>query len=117
MACTSSRWSAGSPGLAEEGDWQRDEDLQAREPTKDDPLGPLFRIVLLRGARRGEAAGLRWPDSDLDSGYVRVRRPIVLVRGAVTESTPKTAHYTHIEAEAHKAAAEAVAKLVESASS
>ena len=28
-----------------------------------------------------------------------------------------TAHYTHIEAEAHKAAAEAVAKLVESASS
>jgi integrase len=58
--------------------------------TKDDPLGPLFRIVLLRGARRGEAVGLRWSDSDLDSGYVRVRRPIVLVRGAVTESTPKT---------------------------
>ena len=28
-----------------------------------------------------------------------------------------TAHYTRIEAEAHKAAAEAVAKLVESASS
>jgi len=28
-----------------------------------------------------------------------------------------TAHYTHIEAEAHKAAAEAVAKLVEAASS
>jgi hypothetical protein len=28
-----------------------------------------------------------------------------------------TAHYTHIEAEAHKAAAEAVAKLVEGASS
>ena len=27
-----------------------------------------------------------------------------------------TAHYTHIEAEAHKAAAEAVAKLVEGAS-
>ena len=56
----------------------------------DDPLGPLFRIVLLRGARRGEAAGLRWAGADLDEGYVRVRRPIVLVRGAVTESTPKT---------------------------
>jgi integrase len=58
--------------------------------TKDDPLGPLFRIVLLRGARRGEAVGLRWADADLDAGYVRVRRPIVLVRGAATESTPKT---------------------------
>ena len=58
--------------------------------TKDDPLGPLFRIVLLRGARRGEAVGLRWADADLDADYVRVRRPIVLVRGAVTESTPKT---------------------------
>ena len=46
--------------------------------------------MLLRGARRGEAAGLRWADADLDAGYVRVRRPIVLVRGAVTESTPKT---------------------------
>jgi integrase len=58
--------------------------------TKADPLGPLFRIVLLRGARRGEAVGLRWADADLDAAYVRVRRPIVLVRGAVTESTPKT---------------------------
>jgi integrase len=58
--------------------------------TKDDPLGLLFRIVLLRGARRGEAVGLRWSDADLDAGYVRVRRPIVLVRGAITESTPKT---------------------------
>ena len=58
--------------------------------TKDDPLGPLFRIVLLRGARRGEAVGLRWADADLDAAYVRVRRPIVLPRGAVTESRPKT---------------------------
>jgi integrase len=46
--------------------------------------------VVLRGARRGEAVGLRWADADLDAGYVRVRRPIVIVRGAVTESTPKT---------------------------
>jgi integrase len=46
--------------------------------------------VLLRGARRGEAAGLRWADGDMDAGNVRLRRPIVLVRGAVTESTPKT---------------------------
>jgi integrase len=66
---------------------------QAREflaSTQGDPLGLLFRIVLLRGARRGEAVGLRWQDADLDAGYVRIKRPIVLVRGAITESTPKT---------------------------
>ena len=58
--------------------------------TAGDPLGLLFRIVLLRGARRGEAVGLRWSDADLDAGYVRVRRPIVLIGGDVVESTPKT---------------------------
>ena len=55
-----------------------------------DPLGLLFRIVVLRGARRGEAVGLRWADADLDDGYVRVRRPIVLIGAEVVESTPKT---------------------------
>jgi integrase len=66
---------------------------QAREFlsfTRDEPLGLAFRIVLLRGARRGEALGLRWQDSDLDAGYVAVKRAIVLVRNAITESTPKT---------------------------
>jgi integrase len=55
-----------------------------------DPLCLLYRIVLLRGARRGEAAGLRWADSDLDAGYVAVKRPIVLIGGDVVESAPKT---------------------------
>ena len=58
--------------------------------TADDPLGLLFRIVLLRGARRGEAVGLRWSDADLDAGYVRVRRPILLIGADVTESRPKS---------------------------
>ena len=58
--------------------------------TASDPLGLLFRIVLLRGARRGEAVGLRWSDADLDAGYIRIRRPLVMVGTTVTESTPKT---------------------------
>jgi integrase len=56
----------------------------------DEPLGALFGVVLLRGVRRGEAVGLRWADAYLGAGYVRVRPPIVLVRGVITESTPKT---------------------------
>ncbi|MGH3249816.1 MAG: tyrosine-type recombinase/integrase [Trebonia sp.] len=62
----------------------------AAKTVGEDPLGLLYRIVLLRGTRRGEALGLRWDDADLDAGYVAVKRPIVLVRGVITESTPKT---------------------------
>jgi integrase len=44
-----------------------------------DPLHPLFRIILLRGARRGEAIGLRWSGADLDAGFLSVQRPILLI--------------------------------------
>ena len=37
-----------------------------------------------------EAIGLRWADSDLDAGYVRAKRPVVLIGADVAESTPKT---------------------------
>jgi integrase len=32
----------------------------------DDPLFALWWLVALRGLRRGEVAGLRWQDIDLD---------------------------------------------------
>jgi integrase len=35
------------------------------EATVDDPLHLLFRLVLLRGFRRGEVVGLRWSEVDL----------------------------------------------------
>jgi len=34
-------------------------------------LYALFHLVALRGLRRGEAAGLRWDDLDLDAGSSR----------------------------------------------
>ena len=34
----------------------------------DDPLYALWWLIALRGLRRGEAAGLRWHDIDLDRG-------------------------------------------------
>ena len=55
-----------------------------------DPLGLLFRIVLLLGARRGEAVGLRWSGSDLDAGCLKVERPILLIGADVTEGRPKS---------------------------
>ncbi len=56
----------------------------------DDPLHLLFRITVLRGARRGEAIGLRWSGADLDAGYVRVERPVLLVGADVIEGRPNS---------------------------
>ncbi|HVB45572.1 MAG TPA: site-specific integrase [Streptosporangiaceae bacterium] len=56
----------------------------------DDPLGLLFRIVVLRGARRGEAIGFRWSGADLDAGYLSVERPILQLGGTVIEGKPKS---------------------------
>ncbi len=56
----------------------------------DDPLGLLFRVVLLRGARRAEACGFRWSGADLDAGYLSVERPILLVGADVIEGRPKS---------------------------
>lgn len=56
----------------------------------DDPLHLLFRLVLLRGLRRGEVVGLRWSGADLDAGYLTVERPILQVGGVIIESRPKS---------------------------
>ena len=58
--------------------------------TAADPLHLLFRIVLLLGARRGEACGFRWSGADLDAGCLRVERPILLIGADVTEGLPKS---------------------------
>ncbi|HUY51686.1 MAG TPA: site-specific integrase [Streptosporangiaceae bacterium] len=58
--------------------------------TEDKPLGLMFRTIVLRGARRGEAVGFRWASSDLDAGYLGVDRPILQIGGEVIEGKPKT---------------------------
>lgn len=55
-----------------------------------DPLGLLFRIVVLRGARRGEAVGFRWSGADLEAGYLTVERPVLQIGGTVVESRAKS---------------------------
>lgn len=56
-----------------------------------DRIGLLYRIVLLRGLRRGEAVGLRWSDLDDDLGGATIRHTILEVSGKLIEGTPKTA--------------------------
>jgi integrase len=56
--------------------------------------GELYAAWMLfttTGMRRGEVAGLRWADVDLDTGRASPRRPRVVVNYDVVVSEPKTA--------------------------
>ncbi|MBC3191650.1 site-specific integrase [Pseudonocardia sp. C8] len=57
----------------------------------DDPLYVAWALFLARGLRRGEVAGLRWQDVDLDAGTLRIVHTRVSVGGKVETSEPKTA--------------------------
>lgn len=56
----------------------------------DDRLYAAWVLFLARGPRRGELAGLRWSDVDLDAGRLRIVHTLISIGGKVRESTPKT---------------------------
>jgi integrase len=56
----------------------------------DDPLYPLWWLVALRGLRRGEVAGLRWQDVDLDRRQLTIVSQRTTVGYAVIECPPKS---------------------------
>ena len=49
-----------------------------------DPLGPVFELIAGTGLRRGEAAGLRWRDVNLEHGFLVIRQQVVQLAGAVS---------------------------------
>jgi integrase len=55
----------------------------------EDRLGPLWALMRDTGCRRGETAGLRWADVDLEGGAVTLRANRVLVGREVIEGTVK----------------------------
>jgi integrase len=61
------------------------------EHVRGDPLYAAWLLFATTGMRRGEVAGLRWSDVDLDAGRVSPRRPRVVVNYEVVVSEPKTA--------------------------
>jgi integrase len=56
-----------------------------------DPLRPLLHLVALRGLRRGEAAGLCWPDVDLDQATLTISRTLQEHLGSPVLLPPKSA--------------------------
>lgn len=67
--------------------------------THDHRLGAAFRVVLLRGLRRGELCGLQWADVDLDNRRVEIKRTMRFARprkGIVAFGKTKTESSTRV---------------------
>ncbi|MFD0855844.1 site-specific integrase, partial [Actinomadura adrarensis] len=55
-----------------------------------------FHLIALRGLRRGEAAGLRWCDVDLDEGVAVISQQLQQYDGYLTVCPPKTARSARV---------------------
>ncbi|MET9247265.1 hypothetical protein [Nonomuraea sp. NPDC003709] len=53
-------------------------------------LSALYRLIVLRGPRRGEAVGLRWKDVDLTAGTAGVHWQITQLGWEPVQGRPKT---------------------------
>ncbi|MEU8076075.1 tyrosine-type recombinase/integrase [Catellatospora citrea] len=56
----------------------------------DDSLYGLWWLAAVTGLRRGELAGLRWTDVDLEGGELAVSNQRVCIGGQVADGDPKT---------------------------
>jgi len=70
--------------------WTADEARAFLVSVTDDRLVAVWTLLLTRGLRRGELAGLRWDAVDLDAGSIQITRTRVLVDGNPVDSVPKT---------------------------
>ncbi|MFJ2820534.1 tyrosine-type recombinase/integrase [Streptomyces toxytricini] len=69
--------------------WTLQETLDFLAAARTDPLYPAFVIAIALGFRRGEIAGLRWENVDLEKREIRVRTQRQRVRGEAYEDDPK----------------------------
>src|SRR3954469_17061341 len=58
---------------------------------RDDRLYAMWLLMLTTGLRRGEIAGLRWSDVDLDTAVIAIQSTRVSVNFRVVVVEPKTA--------------------------
>lgn len=68
-----------------------DEARKLLDATKDDRLGPLWRLALDTGAREGELLGLGWDDVDIDAGTVTIAAQLQRRDGAWVRVPTKAA--------------------------
>ncbi len=75
--------------------WEPQELGQFLDAVGADRLAPLFELLAMTGLRRGEAAGLRWIDTDLERGVITVRQQLVQLGHQTMFGPPKTASGEH----------------------
>ncbi|MBG0565372.1 tyrosine-type recombinase/integrase [Actinoplanes aureus] len=71
--------------------WTTEQVTRFLDSVADDPLYPLWWLIALRGLRRGEAAGLRWSDIDLDRRQLTITSQRTTLGYQVLEGPPKSA--------------------------
>jgi integrase len=71
--------------------WTADQLAEFLTFARDDRLYLLWQLIALRGLRRGEAAGLRWVDLDLDRRELTVSRQLVHTDAGLIACPPKSA--------------------------
>jgi integrase len=70
--------------------WRPDQLGQFLDHANDDRLYALWHLYAFRGLRRGEAAGLEWPEVDLEGGTIAIVRQRLNIGGKSQEDTPKS---------------------------
>lgn len=70
--------------------WNKDQMRRFLNYVEGSKLEALSMLAATTGMRRGELAGVRWSDVDLEARRLQVAQTVVLVRAVVTFSTPKT---------------------------
>ena len=68
---------------------------------QDHRLYAAYHLIALRGLRRGEAAGLRWRDVDLDGKTATISQQLQQYGGRLVVCPPKTTHSVRVIALDH----------------
>jgi integrase len=76
--------------------WTARQTAQFLSSIRDHRLYAAYHLIALRGLRRGEAAGLRWCDVDLDGRTAVISQQLQQYDGHLAVCPPKTAHSVRV---------------------
>jgi integrase len=78
--------------------WTAGQTAQFLRAIRDHRMYAVYHLIALRGLRRGEAAGLRWCDIDLDARVAMIGQQLQQYDGQVAVAPPKTARSSRVVA-------------------
>jgi integrase len=81
--------------------WTAAQTAEFLHAIRGDRLYAAFHLIALSGLRRGEAAGLRWCDVDLDDGVAVISQQLQQYDGHMVTCPPKTSHSARVIALDH----------------